>query len=294
MVKSAIHAANYAAFTPAETTELICRAGVKKGHFRADKIFLSAVSGGCILSFGCGVSLIALTAPWYQENAPGLIKIIGAFVFPLGLVTVMLTGADLFTSTNMVCSIHSTDIMDIIFDSVFSLHWWPFFIESCLFGECYFTGPSASLATLLALFLSWWSWPDVSLWRYHLFEGAIGNEFADGGLFENDPYKAEVIAFTTKKQVVPAMHQIFIRAIGCNWLVCLACFLGTQAKELSSKVIGIWLPVFAFVALGFDHVVANMFFMPLGIWLHTPGLTISLYIWKGELPVFVLLSRSQD
>lgn len=89
------------------------------------------------------------------------------------------------------------------------------------------------------------------------------------------------MSFTTKKQVVPEFHQIFIRGIGCNWLVCLACFMGVQAKELISKVIGVWLPVFAFVALGFDHVIANMFFMPLGIWVGTPNLTVGLYIWKG-------------
>lgn len=106
---------------------------------------------------------------------------------------------------------------------------------------------------------------------------------ADGGTFDSDVYREEVIAFATKKQLVPAMHQIFIRAIGCNWLVCLACFLGTQAKDLGSKVIGMWLPIFAFVALGFDHVVANMFFIPLGIWLGTPDLTVGLYIWKGKL-----------
>lgn len=106
---------------------------------------------------------------------------------------------------------------------------------------------------------------------------------ADGGTFDSDVYRQEVIAFATKKQLVPAMHQIFIRAIGCNWLVCLACFLGTQAKDLGSKVIGMWLPIFAFVALGFDHVVANMFFIPLGIWLGTPDLTVGLYIWKGWL-----------
>ena len=91
-----------AAYSPAETAELICRAGVKKGRSRPDKVFLSGITGGCILAFGCAVSLTALTAPWYQENAPGLIKIIGALVFPLGLVTVILTGADLFTSTNLV------------------------------------------------------------------------------------------------------------------------------------------------------------------------------------------------
>ena len=97
-----IDASGPAAYSPAETAELICRAGVKKGRSRPDKVFLSGITGGCILAFGCAVSLTALTAPWYQENAPGLIKIIGAMVFPLGLVTVILTGADLFTSTNLV------------------------------------------------------------------------------------------------------------------------------------------------------------------------------------------------
>lgn len=90
------------AYTPAETTELISRTGVKKGNMRPDMTFLSAVSAGCLLSFGCAVSLTALTAPWYQENAPGLIRLVGAAVFPLGKVMAVLTGADLFTATRMV------------------------------------------------------------------------------------------------------------------------------------------------------------------------------------------------
>lgn len=93
---------NLAAFTPAETAELVSRAGVKKGNTQPHKVFLSAISAGCLLSFGCSVSLTALAAPWYQENAPGLIKLVGGAVFPLGLVMVVLTGADLFTATTMV------------------------------------------------------------------------------------------------------------------------------------------------------------------------------------------------
>lgn len=49
-------------------------------------------------------------------------------------------------------------------------------------------------------------------------------------------------------------------------------------------MIGIWWPVFAFVSLGLDHVVANMFFIPMGIWLGTPNLDVGLYIWKGMIP----------
>lgn len=104
----------------------------------------------------------------------------------------------------------------------------------------------------------------------------------DGGVFDVTPYREEVVSFATKKQLYPEMHQIFLRGIGCNWLVCLACFLGTQAKDLSSKIIGMWWPIFAFVTLGLDHVVANMFYMPLAIWLGTPDLSVGLYIWKGK------------
>jgi len=91
----------------------------------------------------------------------------------------------------------------------------------------------------------------------------------------------------TAKQLEPQWHQIFIRAIGCNWLVCLAIYMGMQGKDVVSKVMGMYMPVFVFVLLGFDHVAANMFFIPLGLWLGTPGLTIGLYIWKGVIPAAI-------
>ncbi|KAH3280438.1 hypothetical protein KXW55_003324 [Aspergillus fumigatus] len=111
--------------------------------------------------------------------------------------------------------------------------------------------------------------------------------FGYGNVFAADPYKSEVIAFATKQQLTPDFHQIFIRGIGCNWLVCLACFLGVQGRDLASKVVGIWFPTFAFVSLGFDHVVANMTFIPLAIWLGAPKITVALYIWKGIIPTLL-------
>ena len=69
------------------------------------------------------------------------------------------------------------------------------------------------------------------------------------------------MSFVTKKQLTPTWGMIFLRGIGANWLVCLACFLGMQGRELVSKIIGIWWPIFAFVSLSLDHVVANMFFV---------------------------------
>ncbi|KAH7136286.1 Formate/nitrite transporter-domain-containing protein [Dactylonectria macrodidyma] len=245
--KLAVDVTNLAAYTPDQTAELISRAGVKKGNMRPDKIFLSAVSAGCLLSFGCAVSLTALAAPWYQENAPGVIKLFAASVFPLGLVLVVLTGADLFTATTMFTMV--SVLHGRLPARKMLLHWF----------LCFFGNLAGSLFTMAII-------------------------FGYGGVFDASPFKETVQTFVTKKQVKPEMYQIFLRAIGCNWLVCLAIFLGTAAKDMGSKVIGLWFPVFAFVSLGLDHVVANMFFIPLGIWLHTPHLDVGLYIWKGIIP----------
>jgi hypothetical protein len=67
--------------------------------------------------------------------------------------------------------------------------------------------------------------------------------------------------------------------------VCLAIFMGMQPKDIASKIMAMYMPIFVFVMLGFDHIAANMFFIPLGIWLGTPGVSIGLYIWKGMIPV---------
>lgn len=55
-----------------------------------------------------------------------------------------------------------------------------------------------------------------------------------------------------------------------------------------------WWPIFAFVTLGLDHTVANMFYIPLGIWLGTPDLTVGLYIWKGKTWFFNLTKSFID
>lgn len=74
------------------------------------------------------------------------------------------------------------------------------------------------------------------------------NIIRDGGTFSASPYKDEAMAFAKTKQVVPEFHQVFLRGIGCNWLVCMACLLAMQAKDLSSKVVAMWFPIFGFVS----------------------------------------------
>lgn len=85
-----------------------------------------------------------------------------------------------------------------------------------------------------------------------------------GGVFEeSDAYSNAAITLATQKAKNPQWHQIFLRAIGANWLVCFAVFISISSREISSKIIAIWWPTATFVALALDHVVANMFFIPL-------------------------------
>jgi formate transporter len=65
--------------------------------------------------------------------------------------------------------------------------------------------------------------------------------------------------------------ETFLRGVGCNWLVCLAVWMSLAAQSVSGKIMAVFFPVMAFVAMGFDHVVANMFFIPAGIWAGAPG-----------------------
>ncbi|RAH43571.1 formate/nitrite transporter family protein [Aspergillus brunneoviolaceus CBS 621.78] len=237
-------------FSPAEVVELIARTGASKGHMRLDKVFFSAVSAGSLLAFACGTSLSTNSSPWFTENAPGLLRTISALVFPYGLCMIILTGADLCTGSFMLTTVAALQRQ---------LPWWKM---------------------LLHWFVTFWGNLCGSLF-------VVAIIFGYGGIFTADPYKSEAIDYATKKQLTPSFHEILLRGIGCNWLVSLACFFGLQGRDLASKVIGIWWPIFAFVSMGFDHVVANMTFIPLGIWLDAPGLSVGLYIWKGIIPTLI-------
>ena len=108
-----------------------------------------------------------------------------------------------------------------------------------------------------------------------------------GGVFQQPPYAATVINFATSKVLAPQWHQIFLRGIGANWLVCFAVFVSISSREVASKITAIWMPTATFVAMGLDHVIANMVWVPLAIWLGHPGIGVGLYIWKSLIPTLL-------
>jgi formate/nitrite transporter FocA (FNT family) len=84
---------------------------------------------------------------------------------------------------------------------------------------------------------------------------------------------ARLAGIATAKGVTETDTQIFLRAVGCNWLVCLAVWMALAADDIGGKILAIFFPITGFVAMGFDHVVANMFFLPAAIFAHVPGIS---------------------
>jgi formate/nitrite transporter len=81
-------------------------------------------------------------------------------------------------------------------------------------------------------------------------------------------FGTRAIAIATAKvsyASIGGIWSVFLKGILCNWLVCLAIFLSLAADEVISKIFAIWFPIMAFVTTGFEHCVANMYFIPAGI-----------------------------
>ena len=90
-------------------------------------------------------------------------------------------------------------------------------------------------------------------------------------------------AIATAKCSLP-FQTAFVRGILCNWLVCMAVYMASGCASLAGKMVAVWFPISAFVALGFDHSVANMFIIPLGM-MRGAQVTVSDFLMKNLLPV---------
>eukprot|EP00525_Craspedostauros_australis_P003995 CAMPEP_0198125214 /NCGR_PEP_ID=MMETSP1442-20131203/42053_1 /TAXON_ID= /ORGANISM="Craspedostauros australis, Strain CCMP3328" /LENGTH=185 /DNA_ID=CAMNT_0043784781 /DNA_START=16 /DNA_END=573 /DNA_ORIENTATION=+ len=81
-----------------------------------------------------------------------------------------------------------------------------------------------------------------------------------------------------------AWDVAFVRGILCNWLVCMAVYMASGCSSMAGKMTAVWFPISAFVALGLDHSVANMFIIPLGI-MRGAKITMSQFLLKNLIPV---------
>jgi len=235
---------------PAEVAVAMVEAAVTKHQTRIDMIFFKAFLAGAMLSFGGLLSeVLQGGSPGLTASNPGIVKILGGFVFPVGLVMIVLQGQELLTSNMMVFP------MGVLKRAV---PWWSLPLNWLVVTFGNLTGS--------------------------LFFAAILVKYS--GIISTAPYNEYVTAFAVKKAVTPHWHEIFLRGIGCNWLVSIAVWQAAGARDTISKIYAIWIPIWIFVACGFDHVVANMFSVPLGIMFHA-DLTTAEYIRKSFIASYL-------
>src|SRR3954454_20259831 len=225
---------------PQEMAQAAVETGAKKTHRSWDKVLVSAFLAGAYISFG---ALVAITVssgldPARWGTLPTLFM--GA-AFTLGLVLVVIAGSDLATGNMMLVPLGAMQGRLSMGDVARNL---TLVLLGNLLG-----------AMFVAYFLA-------------VQTGVIGSSGASGA----GALTHERLAAIAQGKVGETGWQTFLRAVGCNWRVCLAVCMTLAAKSVSGKILALFFPIMAFVAMGFDHVVANMFFLPAAISAHVPGI----------------------
>ncbi|MTI49822.1 formate/nitrite transporter family protein [Sporosalibacterium faouarense] len=209
--------------SPSEVARATIKGGIKKANLSTLQMILLGIFAGVFIGFGAHADITVIQTLGGIDI--GIAKFLGAAVFPVGLMLVLMAGAELFTGNNLM----TLALMDrkITFNKMMK-NWVIVYIGN-------FIG-----SILLAIIL------------------------VKTGLYKSDAaITTKAIGIAEAKVALP-FGEAFLRAILCNTIVVLAVWFATAARDIIGKIFAIWFPIMLFVLSGFEHSVANMFFISLG------------------------------
>lgn len=228
------------AYPPPEIAARVCRLGLAKVNTAVPTMVALAVLAGAFISLGALFYTVTITVGNESLALPfGVLRLVGGMTFSLGLILVVVGGAELFTGNNLIAmawAARCVQTRQVVRNWV-----WVYL------GNLLGAGGTAVLVLLAGV--------------HTLGDGAVG----------------ETMVRIARGKVALDPLAAFVRGILCNVLVCLAVWLCMGARTVADKVLAILFPISAFVACGFEHSVANMFFLPLGFAL-TAGSSASFSI----------------
>ncbi len=225
------------ALAPAQIFQKAVEVGTAKATMPLVRLFALSVLAGLYIGMGGMFMLIVKADSSLSFAASALLS---GLVFSLGLFAVLVAGAELFTGNAL-----------LIIGKFRGSYGWPAILRN---WAVVYAGNLCG-ALLLAFFL-----------KMANFAGLNGGAVGDAAL-----------AVATAKCTLATMPDaLFFRALMCNVLVCLGVWMGFAGKTVTDKLAAVAMPVCAFVACGFEHCVANMFFLPYAALLHAPGDVVSL------------------
>jgi formate/nitrite transporter len=216
-------------FNPApKVLQKIVNAGAGKAKIYPEKCFLLGIMAGAYIGIaGLLAVVVGGGLPGIGATDPGLKKLAMASVFPFGLMLVVCCGAELFTGDTM-----------FLFAAILE--------KKCSWGQLAMNWVVSFMGNLVGSLI-------VAYFCAHL-----------SGVLSKDPWNSFISGVADAKCNLD-WGEAFMRGIGCNWLVCMALVFALHGDSLSDKMTAIWWPIMAFVAIGFEHSVANMFFIPTGL-----------------------------
>ncbi len=212
------------AFSPQEISERVERVGVAKARLPLLRMFMLAVLAGAFIGFGALCFVVVQADPALGFAAR---RVVGGLVFSLGLLLVVVAGAELFTGNNLLVMAWAEGRLT----TAEVLRNWAVVLAGNAVG-------AVSLAGLVAL-------------SGHLALGdhEVGRAY---------------VRIAAAKAALP-FATAFASAVLCNALVCLAVWMSFAGRSVMDKAVAIVPPIAAFVAAGFEHSVANLYLIPLGM-----------------------------
>jgi formate/nitrite transporter len=219
---------NVDAYAPAEMAQRVETVGVKKASLDTATTFILAILAGAFIGLGANFA----TLVWTDNGLGyGVSRLLGGIVFSLGLVLVLVGGAELFTGNNLIVMAWASRKVRTL---QLARNWFIVYIGN-------FVG---AVLTAYGVYLSHqWAFDSnkVGATALNIANAKVGYDFVSA----------------------------FVLGVFCNALVCLAVWLVFSARSTTDKILVIVPPIAAFVAGGFEHSVANMYFIPLGLFLRS-------------------------
>jgi len=212
------------AYSPKEIAERVETIGVAKARLPLISMMGLGVLAGGFIGLGALYSTLATSDPNLSFAAS---RLLGGLTFSLGLILVVVSGAELFTGNNLLVMAwmsHKISTLELL------KNWLIIYLTNLI---------GAAGLVLIVLFSHHWA----------MNGGAVG---------------AQAVKIAAVKVSLPFGEALF-KGILCNVLVCLAVWMAIAGRSVTDKVLAIVFPISAFVAAGFEHSVANMYFIPLGI-----------------------------
>lgn len=210
---------------PSEVAEATVATGIKKASGKPMQTLIAGILAGMFISLGA-VGSITL---WAKIADPGIGKFMGSAIFPVGIMLVILAGSELFTGNCLL----ALAWMHKKIRTRDLLNNWGLVYLGNLIGSLFLVG---------------------LIYFSHLWEmGGVVNSIGDKAI-----HIAEAKAGLTFGTAV-------FRGILCNIVVVLSVWIATASKDVVGKLFALWFPITLFVLSGYEHVIANMFFIPMGM-----------------------------